>query len=105
MGPIGETKERWQIEALLETLGELRARLAHAVSEHDRELAELRQKLEAAKDALAKLEQNEGFYGRQLAKGYDEIECLKSEVTRIARERDDARALLESAWLGKEETK
>ncbi len=93
-----DTPERWQIEALVETLGDLRSRLAHQTAHHERERADVEQKLEAAKDALGKLELNEGVYGQQLAKSYEQIDALKAEVARTKRERDDARALLETTW-------
>jgi hypothetical protein len=91
----------WQVLSLVEAMGALRGRLARVCSEHERERADLTQKLEAAKDALGRLELNEGTYGRELAKGYDEIERLKNEVARVERERDDARQLLETSWQSK----
>ncbi len=85
----------WQVCALVEVIGALRGRLAQADAYRRRERAELEQKLEAAKDALRKLQLNESIYGQQLAKGYEEIDHLKSEVVRLERERDDARQLLD----------
>jgi len=96
---IGESPERWQTDALVEALGELRARLARVQEHHERERAGLNQKLLAAKDALSRLEANENVYGRALAQRQGEIERLKSEIARTARERDEARALLEHVSL------
>lgn len=86
----------WQLLALVEVVGSLRARIALLCSEHQIERAELKQKLEAASDALGRHELNEGIRQRELGRQILEVERLNEELARVLRERDEARARLEA---------
>jgi len=85
----------WQVQALVETLGALRGHLAHLSEKHERERAELAQKLEAAKDALSKQEANGDAHKRELARQTLEVERLRRELATALRERDEARSQLD----------
>jgi chromosome segregation ATPase len=76
----------WQVVSLVEALGALRSRFAELCRELDRERRELAQKLEAAEDALERLELSHETQ-RQ------EVERLQRELATVVRERDEARRL------------
>lgn len=70
----------WQVQALVETLGAIRGHLAHVSERHEREKAELNQKLKAATDALSKLEQKDQTQKAELDEKAVEIDRLKKEL-------------------------
>jgi len=70
----------WQVQALVETLGALRGHLAHTHEKHDHERAELNQKIEAANDAISKLEQKEQSQKAELRQKALEIDRLTKEL-------------------------
>lgn len=101
MERIGESRKRFQVLALVEALGAARGELAERVASHDEEAAGLKQKLESAKDALARLEVDQNAYVSALGKRTEEIDRLERELVQVTRERDEARSLLEQAYLAK----
>jgi chromosome segregation ATPase len=70
----------WQVQALVETLGAIRGHLAHVSEKHERDKAELNQKLEAANDALSKLEHKDQAQKAELRQKGAEIERLNKEL-------------------------
>jgi len=99
MGRTGEKKRRAQLAADIK-LFNIACRLMNRMKErHTVEMANAEQKLLAAKDALARLEVDEEIHVRALGQKLKEIEGLERELAAVVRERDEARSLLEKAYL------
>lgn len=87
----------WQVVSLIEALGALRGRIAELCRDRERERREFAQKLEAAKDALARQERAAREQQSELELQLLEVERLREDLARAFRERDEARQLLDRA--------
>jgi hypothetical protein len=101
MGRAGERQRQAKSPAKgsVDVLGLAFRLMERTKARHIAHMAVADQKLVDAQEALARLEVDEAIHVRALRRKIDEIDRLERELATALRERDEARSLLEQAYL------